>query len=174
MVCKTLMFCPLCLALTTSAVAADPSSYLFSSPYSISMSNTTNHLFGDLLPPNNFLGAAVAKTKKLVETPHRLFDSAGKRPSLVDRLDIEESEYDQYAIFRSDGTLYFKGKAGYLADEERQQLANLKFSEIIDGFNNNGALGLGAGYKLNNGDRFEIDYIITRHAEQIFQVEYMF
>lgn len=62
----------------------------------------------------------------------------------------------QYATFRTEGSFYWKGKAGYTWDEQRSDWGD--FKNIFSKFDVNGAIGLGAGYQLNNGQRFEIEY----------------
>ena len=89
-------------------------------------------------------------------------------------LDIVEGEDVQYAIYRSRGDVYFKGRAGYLTDKTELDFADIPIEDIIDGFDDNGALGIGAGYRLKNGNQFELEYTVTKRAEQIIQIEYLF
>ena len=86
----------------------------------------------------------------------------------------EEGEDVQYAIFRSSGDVYFKGRAGYLTDETKEEFEDISIEEIINTFGANGALGIGAGYTLKNGNKLEFDYTITKRSEQIIQIEYLF
>lgn len=63
----------------------------------------------------------------------------------------------QYAKVRTDGDIYFLGRAGYEIDENVEYY-DVSIDEIIDNFNIRGAVGLGAGYKFSNGERFEVEY----------------
>lgn len=82
----------------------------------------------------------------------------------------------QYATFRSPGDVYLHGKAGYAWDSarEKDQWRTGSLDEMVDEFGTNGAFGLGAGYRLNNGRRLEIEYSVNRHDEQLFRVGYTF
>lgn len=68
----------------------------------------------------------------------------------------ESTHNIQYATFRTEGSFYWKGRAGYTWNDELNDFAD--FKNILNKFNVNGALGLGAGYQLNNGRRLEIEY----------------
>ncbi len=97
-----------------------------------------------------------------------------ERPSFTDIFSWEEGREAQYAAFRSQGNLYFKGKAGYIWDDEEQDIDELSFSEFVTYFEDNTAVGLGAGYKLNNGERIEFEYTINKNDEKVFSIGYTF
>jgi hypothetical protein len=90
------------------------------------------------------------------------------------RLDWEEDDESQYAIFRTRGEVYIKGKAGYVWEDEEEDPNILSISEIVDNLDVNGAFGLGAGYKLGNGDRLEFEYVVNKRDLKVFSVGYSF
>ena len=91
-----------------------------------------------------------------------------------EKIALEEGEDVQYAIFRSNGDVYFKGRAGYLTDYTEEAFEDISIEEIIDSFDENGALGIGAGYTLKSGNKVELEYTVTKRSEQILQIEYLF
>ncbi len=99
---------------------------------------------------------------------------APSKPKREISVDWEESKDVQYAIFRSSGDIYFKGRAGYLTDKTKEEFEDISIEEIINTFDDNGALGIGAGYVLKSGNKIEFDYTITKRAAQIIQIEYLF
>lgn len=88
--------------------------------------------------------------------------------------DFEEYTQAQYATFRSAGNVYFKGKAGYLWETEDQHPDNLTIGQMVNGLDAHGAVGVGAGYKLSNGERLEFDYTINKKDEKMFSIGYKF
>ncbi len=99
---------------------------------------------------------------------------APNKPKREISVDWEENKDVQYAIFRSSGDIYFKGRAGYLTDKTKEEFEDISIEEIINTFDDNGALGIGAGYVLKSGNKIEFDYTITKRAAQIIQIEYLF
>lgn len=91
-----------------------------------------------------------------------------------DKIELEEGEDVQYAVFRGNGDIYFKGRAGYLTDYTEESFEDISIEEIIDSFDENGALGIGAGYTLKSGNKLEFEYTVTKRSEQILQIEYLF
>lgn len=101
-------------------------------------------------------------------TPSKKQDSLGRQFGWTEGDDV------QYATFRSGGDVYLKGRAGYLTDYTKQSFEEISIEEVVNEFDKNGALGFGAGYTLKNGTKLEFDYTVTKRAEQILQVEYLF
>lgn len=92
-----------------------------------------------------------------LSTHTRVSDSSASGLSLFStQLGWESAPDIQYATFRTEGAFYWKGRAGYAWNEELSDWAD--FKNIFSKFDVNGALGLGAGYQLSNGQRFEIEY----------------
>lgn len=87
----------------------------------------------------------------------------------------EEDRQVQFATYRSNGPVYFKGKAGYLHYNDLAiNRDDLSLSEFVNNFSLTGAVGVGAGYKLSNGERLEIEYMVNKQDVQIFTVGYTF
>lgn len=87
---------------------------------------------------------------------------------------MQEGDEIHYAIFRSNGDVYFKGRAGYLTDYTDEAFEDISIEEIINSFDEHGALGIGAGYTLKSGHKLEFEYTVTKRQEQILQIEYIF
>ena len=87
---------------------------------------------------------------------------------------VQEGDEVHYAIFRSNGDVYFKGRAGYLTDYTDEAFEDISIEEIINSFDEHGALGIGAGYTLKSGNKLEFEYTVTKRQEQILQIEYLF
>lgn len=88
--------------------------------------------------------------------------------------DFEAFTQAQYATFRSAGSVYFKGKAGYLWETEDEHPDNLTIFQMVNGLDAHGAVGIGAGYKLSNGERLEFDYTVNKKDEKMFSIGYKF
>lgn len=89
----------------------------------------------------------------------------------------EQDPLLQAATFRSAGSLYFKGKAGYLNLEEQHKedlFAELSFTEMVTEIDRGSAIGLGAGYRIGRGERLEFEYVVNKKDEQVFNVGYTF
>lgn len=89
----------------------------------------------------------------------------------------EEDSRLQAATFRSAGSVYFKGKAGYLnLDEENREdlFSQLTFTEMVTEFDRGSMIGLGAGYRLSRSERLEFEYIVNKKDEQVLSVGYTF
>lgn len=89
----------------------------------------------------------------------------------------EQDPLLQAATFRSAGSLYFKGKAGYLnLDEQYKEdlFAELSFTEMVTEIDRGSAIGLGAGYRIGHGGRLEFEYVVNKKEEQVFNVGYTF
>lgn len=89
----------------------------------------------------------------------------------------EQDPLLQAATFRSAGSLYFKGKAGYLNLEEQYKedlFAELSFTEMVTEIDRGRAIGLGAGYRIGRGERLEFEYVVNKKEEQVFNVGYTF
>ena len=87
----------------------------------------------------------------------------------------EEDRQVQFATYRSNGPVYFKGKAGYLHyNDFAIKRDDLSLSEFVNNFSLTGAVGVGAGYKLSNGERLEIEYMVNKQDMQVFTVGYTF
>lgn len=95
-------------------------------------------------------------------------------PTSRAKFDIEEFTRAQYATFRSGGSIYFKGRAGYLWETEDDHPDNISVSQMVNGLDAHGAVGFGAGYKLSNGERLEFEYTINKKDEKHFSVGYKF
>jgi len=97
-------------------------------------------------------------------------------PLPIPNIDWQENDNSQYAIIRSSGDLYFKGSAGYSWTHYYDNYINdLSVVDVIKSFEDEGTLGLGAGYNLNHGNRLEFDYTINnKNGEQLFRIGYTF
>ena len=80
----------------------------------------------------------------------------------------------EFATFRSSGNIYFKGKAGFDWGNNYRTFDEVSFSEIVDLWDENAVFGLGAGYKLGNGDRVEIEVTVDKQEEQFLRFGYSF
>lgn len=136
------------------------------------------HLITRIVAPESF-----------VTTPRISFSLGGTRDSLSafptfqlstaspsPEFGIADEVLAQYATFRSPGDIYLHGKAGYEWESSREKdlWHTGSLDEMVNDFGTNGALGLGAGYRLNNGRRLEIEYSINRRDEQLFRLGYTF
>ena len=83
---------------------------------------------------------------------------------------------NQFATYRSDGATYFKGTAGYQLTEEQllNRFDNFSLGRLINNFENNGIVGFGAGRKLKNGQRLEIDYTINQQEFSFVNIGFVF
>jgi hypothetical protein len=110
-----------------------------------------------------------------VQRQQPLIVASRQKPRRIgSRFDWEEDDESQYAIFRTSGEVYIKGKAGYVWEDEEEDPNILSIGEIVDNLSVNGAFGLGAGYKLGNGDRLEFEYIVNKRDLKVFSVGYSF
>ena len=97
------------------------------------------------------------------------------RSTFIDLFGWEDDDRVTLATYRSTGPVYIKGRAGYLHfDGEPDYLSDLSVSDFVGNFSTSGAFGLGAGYKLSNGERLEFEYTVNRLDQQVFSVGYTF
>lgn len=97
------------------------------------------------------------------------------RTTIIDLFGWEDDDRVTLATYRSTGPVYFKGRAGYMhLDGEPDYLSDLSVSEFVGNWGTSGALGLGAGYKLSNGERLEFEYTVNKLDQQVFSVGYTF
>jgi hypothetical protein len=132
-----------------------------------------------------YLGPDVARSEHISPISARDFDDSPLIPAptlqrrnnagLLDSFGWEEDESQQFATYRSQGPVYFKGKAGYLhLDGEPEFLIEPSVSEFVGNLAESGAVGLGAGYKLSNGERLEVEYTVNKLDQKVFRVGYTF
>ncbi len=86
----------------------------------------------------------------------------------------EDSRKSQYAIYRSPGKIYFKGKAGYISEGLEEDIWDMPLQKAKKTLNKKGAVGLGAGYRLHDGTRFEVEYTVNKQDEQQLRLGYQF
>lgn len=136
------------------------------------------HLITRVLVPETFV-----TTQRVTLTLSSSLDSISAFPISKHHQTAPSTEFGfadeylaQYATYRSPGEVYLHGKAGYAWDSSREKdlWRTGSLDEMVDEFGTNGAFGLGAGYRLNNGRRLEIEYSVNRHDEQLFRVGYTF
>lgn len=97
------------------------------------------------------------------------------RKTFIDLFGWEDDDRVTLATYRSTGPVYLKGRAGYMHfDGEPEYLSDLSVSDFVGNFGTSGAFGLGAGYKLSNGERLEFEYTVNRLDQQVFSVGYTF
>lgn len=97
------------------------------------------------------------------------------RATFIDLFGWEDDDRVTLATYRSTGPVYIKGRAGYMHfDGEPDYLSDLSVSDFVGNFSSSGAFGLGAGYKLSNGERLEFEYTVNRLDQQVFSVGYTF
>jgi len=97
------------------------------------------------------------------------------RTTFIDLFGWEDDDRVTLATYRSNGPVYFKGRAGYMHfDGEPDYLSDLSMSDFVGNLGTSGALGLGAGYKLSNGERLEFEYTVNKLDQQVFSVGYTF
>lgn len=88
--------------------------------------------------------------------------------------DWEESRKSQYAIYRSQGKRYFKGKAGYMLEGLEKELWDMPLQEAKNTLNEKGSVGIGAGYRLKDGTSFEFEFTVNKQDEQQLIFGYQF
>ncbi len=103
-----------------------------------------------------------------------VFMRSKKQASIIKRLKFEESKKSQYAIYRSPGKIYFKGKAGYISEGLEEDLWDMPLKEVKHTLNEKGAVGLGAGYRLRDGTSFEFEFTVNKQDEQQLKFGYIF
>ena len=82
--------------------------------------------------------------------------------SVVDGDEYETSSYGVFLVYKTPGTFYLKGRVGYQDVYESDELIVDGVTTGIDIINESGAsYGIGAGYKMKNGTRMEVDYTVT-------------
>lgn len=97
------------------------------------------------------------------------------RATFIDLFGWEDTDRITLATYRSNGPVYIKGRAGYMhLDGEPDYLSELSVSDFVGNFGTSGAFGVGAGYKLSNGERLEFEYTVNRLDQQVFSVGYTF
>ena len=93
-------------------------------------------------------------------------------------IDVESltmAEYPaHYATFRSNGNVYFKGKAGYLQDPNNPELSEIELDKLLENVSSNATVGFGAGHKFKNGALFEIDYTISQQDISMLNIGFVF
>jgi len=99
---------------------------------------------------------------------------ARKNFGITKGFEWEDSKKSQYAIYRSPGKVYFKGKAGYISEGLEEDIWDMPLQKAKNTLNEKGALGLGAGYRLNDGTRFEVEYTVNKQDEQQLRLGYQF
>jgi len=97
-----------------------------------------------------------------------------KQTSIITGFKWEESKKSQYAIYRSPGKVYFKGKAGYISEGLDEDLWDMPLKEVKHTLNEKGAVGLGAGYRLRDGTSFEFEFTVNKQDEQQLKFGYTF
>jgi len=108
------------------------------------------------------------------EAPARAFMRSKKNNPIIKGFKWEDSRKSQYAIYRSPGKLYFKGKAGYISEGLEEDLWDMPLQQAKDTLSEKGAVGLGAGYRLSDGTRFEFEYTVNKQDEQQLKFGYKF
>lgn len=126
---------------------------------------TTTWIFPNLKPSN----ADIEKTLR----PSALKRSK-KNVGITTGFEWEDSRKSQYAIYRSPGRLYFKGKAGYISEGLEEDLWDMPLQKAKSTLNEKGAVGLGAGYRLHDGTRLEFEYTVNKQQEQQLRLGYQF
>jgi hypothetical protein len=101
-----------------------------------------------------------------------------ERQHTFSNIDVESltmAEYPaHYATFRSGGSIYFKGKAGYLQDPDNPDLNEVDFDKLLENVSSNATVGFGAGHKFKNGSQFEIDYTISQQDISMLNIGFVF
>ncbi|VAW88310.1 hypothetical protein MNBD_GAMMA16-671 [hydrothermal vent metagenome] len=106
--------------------------------------------------------------------PARAFMRSKKNNPMIKGFKWEDSRKSQYAIYRSPGKLYFKGKAGYILEGLEEDLWDMPLQKAKHTLNKKGAVGLGAGYRLSDGTSFEFEYTVNKQDEQQLKFGYKF
>ncbi|NOY73943.1 MAG: hypothetical protein GXP14_16505 [Gammaproteobacteria bacterium] len=97
-----------------------------------------------------------------------------KNSTIMTNFDWEESRKSQYAIYRSQGKRYFKGKAGYMLEGLEKELWDMPLQEAKNTLNEKGSVGIGAGYRLKDGTSFEFEFTVNKQDEQQLIFGYQF